>query len=222
MRRASRLLLALALSAASGSALAQYQGPAVAACRGFAEAQLKATGTSVQTVVLDADADLVIERVTRKIGSQFVASLLRGNGAVIYSGGTSFEMRFACLLASEKQPVFFDWISRPDAPPLAHCRRAGAADRGLRPCLESLLLAAENELGTVTAQRFQQAREMDAANGLGRAEQAYRGSLEAWKAFREQECSRRRIYAADAKNAADEYLSCMVELARQHARVLAR
>lgn len=222
MRTAFRLLLALAAAAVPGATFAQYKGPAVAACRSFAEAQLKKTGTSVQQVVLDEDAGLMIERVTQKMGSQFIASLLRGNGAVIYAGGASFEMRFACLLANDRQAVYFDWTSRPDASPLAHCRRAGPAGRSLRPCLDGLLLAAENELGTVTAQRFQEAREMDSKDGLGRAEQAYRASLQAWKAFREQECSRRRIYASGGKNASDEHLSCMVELARQYTGVLAR
>jgi uncharacterized protein YecT (DUF1311 family) len=217
-----RLLVVLALLAASSATLAQYNGPGVGACNSFAEAQLKKAGTNVKQVVFDQDADLVIERVTQKIGSQFVSSLLRGNGAVIYASGASFEMRFTCLLANDKQAVFFDWRSRPDASPLAHCRRAAPAGQSVPRCLDDLLLAAENELGTVTAQRFQEAREMDSRDGLGRAEQAYRGSLEAWKAFREQECSRRRIYASGGKNAADEHLSCMVELARQHTRVLAR
>jgi uncharacterized protein YecT (DUF1311 family) len=217
-----RLLGALALLAASSATLAQYSGPGVTACRGFAEAHLKKAGTNVRQVVFDEDADLVIERVTQKMGSQFVSSLLRGNGAVIYASGASFEMRFTCLLANDRQAVFFDWRSRPDASPLAHCRRAAPAGRNVPRCLDELLLAAENELGTVTAQRFQEAREMDSKGGLGRAEQAYRASLEAWKAFREQECSRRRIYAAEGKNAADERLSCMVELTRQHSSVLTR
>ena len=216
------LLGALALLAASSATLAQYSGPGVAACRGFAEAQLKKTGTSVQKIIFDEDADLVIERVTQKMGSQFVSSLLRGNGAVIYASGASFEMRFTCLLANDRQAVFFDWRSRPDASPLAHCRRAAPAGQSVPRCLDELLLAAENELGTVTVQRFQEARAMDAKDGFGRAEQAYRGSLEAWKAFREQECSRRRIYASAGKNAADEHLACMVELTRQHVHVLAR
>lgn len=222
MKASFRLLLALAVLAASGAVLAQYQGPGVAACRSFAEAQLKNSGTRIKQVAFDQDADLVIERVTQKLGSQFVSSLLRGNGAVVYAGSGSFEMRFTCLLASEKQAVFFDWTSRPDASPLAHCRRQAPAGERMQSCLDELLLAAENELGAVTAQRFQQAREMDSKDGLGRAEQAYRASLEAWKTFREQECSRRRIYAAADNNAADERLSCMVELARGHARVLAR
>ena len=217
-----RLLGTFALLAASSAALAQYAGPGVAVCRSFAETQLQKTGTSVKQVVFDEDTDLVIERVTQKIGSQFVSSLLHGNGAVIYATGASFEMRFSCLLANDKQAVFFDWRSRPDASPLAHCRRAAPAGQSVPRCLEDLLLAAEIELGMVTAQRFQETRETDSKDGLGRAEQAYRGSLEAWKAFREQECSRRRIYASGGKNAADEHLSCMVELARQHTRVLAR
>ena len=222
MHTLARLLLPFALLGASGAALAQYKGPGVAVCRSFAEAQLMKTGTDLKQVVFDADADLAIERVTQKLGSQFISSLLRGNGAVIYASGTSFEISFTCLLASGKRAVFFDWTPRYDASPLSHCRRAAPATQSVRACLEELLFATESELGKVTAQRFQEAREMDTTGALGRAEQAYQASLDAWKAYRDQECSRRRIYASEAAHAADERLSCMVEIARQHVRQLAK
>ena len=108
MHALTRLLLPFALLGVSSGALAQYMGPGDAVCKSFAEAQLRKSATYMRHVVFDEDPDLVIERVTQKLGSQLVSSLLRGNGAVIYASGVSYEISFTCLLARDKQAVFFD------------------------------------------------------------------------------------------------------------------
>ncbi len=103
-------------------AMAQYGGPAVEACRAYAKKQLFRDASTAKDVVIDRDASLVIERYTRKLGSQHVASILTGNGAVVFYNAPSAELAFICLLADEKRPVFFGWLPRRDASAMAQCR----------------------------------------------------------------------------------------------------
>ena len=124
------------------------------ACRAYAIQDLKKNGTQAR--------DAVIERYTRKVGNQFVSSVLTGNGAVVYSGTPSAELSFLCLLADEKRPVFFTWLPRQDAGALAQCTR----DDSLR---------------------FQEANQRGEA-----ALAAYRKANDGWRQYRDAECQRRR------------------------------
>lgn len=179
--------------------VAQYSGPAVDACLSYASKEIK------QKVVFDRDADLVIERYTRKAGSQFVSSLLHGNGAIVLAQGVPIEMSFVCLLADEKRAVFLDWRPRRDAPVLAQCRRGSdPAD-----CLDALLQIAEQDLTQIYARHYVEAREADFAAKNDDRMNAFRRSADAFKAYREAECARRG--AGDANKA------CMVELTRRRA-----
>jgi len=63
------------------TAWAQYSGPAVDACRAYGERELKKHSTDVKALVFDRDRHPVIEKYARKLGNQFVSSILSGNGA---------------------------------------------------------------------------------------------------------------------------------------------
>src|SRR5262249_4386687 len=115
IRTMRRFLVALILGAGAMPALAQYAGPGVETCRAYAERDMKKGTAKVQSVVFERDRELNIDRYTAKVGSQFVSSLLYGNGAIVYAGGVpATEMTFVCLLADEKRAVFFHWFPRPD------------------------------------------------------------------------------------------------------------
>jgi uncharacterized protein YecT (DUF1311 family) len=207
MRRLAGALLLFAPLAA----LAQYSGPAVEACRAFAEAEEKKDGGTVTAVQFDKDRHLNLERVARKLGSQFVGSALFGNGAVLLASGPAVEMSFLCLLADERRPLYFHWTLRRDAPVLAQCRRTSAAGPDLGKCFSSLLELADQDLLPLYAQGFQAARDADAAAGNENASKAFRRSNDAWRAYREAECARRGPPGSDALRA------CMVELTRRRA-----
>ena len=123
------LLAALALPA-----VAQYAGPGVKTCQAHAEREARKNGMASARIVFNSDADLIIEKYTRTVGSQFVSSILRGNGALMVDGQAPTELSFLCLLADEKRALFFDWLPRSDAPVLEQCRRT--AEPG--PCVERL------------------------------------------------------------------------------------
>jgi len=201
-----RLML---LMLVSSSAFAQYQGPAVESCRAFALRELKRQGGQPQDVVFDRDAALVIERYTRKVGNQFVSSVLTGNGAIVLSDAPSAELSFVCLLADENRAVFFSWLSRPSVSALAQCTRDATTRAKTQPCLETLLRSAEDELTQLYAQRFQE------ANARGEAPlAAYRKSNDEWRQYRDAECKRRRD-TGESGEPAERELACMVELTRR-------
>jgi uncharacterized protein YecT (DUF1311 family) len=196
-------------------AMAQYDGPAVEACRAYAKRQLFRDANTAKDVVIDRDTNLVIERYTRKAGSQFVSSILTGNGAVVFDNAPSAELGFICLLADEKRPVFFAWLPRRDASAMSQCMRDEAMRENPRPCLELLLQIAETDLMQVYAHSFQEARERDSSATSEPFTDAYRKSNEAWRQYREAECARRRDSAPPGVGSDDYQMACMIELTRR-------
>ena len=206
--RSTLLLLLLA----AVPAFAQYDGPAVEACRAYAKKELARDGTRASDVLLERDSALAIERYTRKVGNQFVSSILTGNGAVVLKEAPSVELSFICLLADEKRPVFFNWLPRQNVPALAQCRRSEEVRAQTRSCLELLQRTVEQDLAGIYALRFQEANE--------RGEQtlaAYRRANDEWRQYRDAECARRRDFAPAGVSPDDVQLACMVELARRRA-----
>jgi uncharacterized protein YecT (DUF1311 family) len=209
-----RMLLA-ALLAAPLAAAAQYSGPAVEACRTLAQQESARDAATRVRVQFDADQSLIIERHARKLGSQFVASILTGNGAVVYDGAPSAELAFICLLADERRAVFFQWLANPYARPLDQCTRHEALRKNPLPCLEALLQAADLSMVQVSALRFQEAREKDVAAGNESYSNAFRKAAEEWRGYRDAECARRRDYAPKGVEPAEVHLACMIELTRR-------
>lgn len=203
-------LLALALFPML--AMAQYNGPAAEACRAYAMAELKRDGTTASDVVLERDASLFIERYARKAGSQFISSILTGNGAVVLKDAPSVELTFICLLADEKKPVFFQWLPRQNVPAIAQCRRSEEVRAQARSCLDLLLRTAETDLTAIYAQRFQEANERG-----DKALAAFRKSNEQWLQYRDAECERRQDLAPAGVAPGDFQVACVVELSRRRA-----
>jgi uncharacterized protein YecT (DUF1311 family) len=198
--------LVFLLLAYSAGAAGQYSGPAVDACLAYAKREQK------QNVVFERDQNLLIERYTRKLGSQLVSSILTGNGAVVYDGAPSSELSFVCLLAGEKRPVFFQWVARPNAPAIMQCVRNPDPQKGARPCLDLVLRIAEQDLTIAYAERFQEANQ----RGDG-ALAAFRQSNDQWRQYRDAECARRRDFAP-AGVAPDDYaIACSIDLTRRRA-----
>jgi uncharacterized protein YecT (DUF1311 family) len=189
------------------TSLAQYSGPAVETCRAYALADAKAAGGNVTAVRFDNDRHLNMLKYTRKAGSQFVSSLLYGNGAILISKGPPVEMSFMCALASDKQAVLFFWSPRSEAPVYKQCTR----DPAQKPndCIDPLLQAAEFELTQLYARRFQEAHDADTKSGGTARVQAFRRANDAFLAYRSAECARRGPEGSDVNRA------CVVELSRR-------
>ena len=192
-------------------AAAQYDGPAVEACRAYAKKERAGDGSG-SDVIVERDASLGIVRYARKVGSQPVSSILTGNGAVVLKGSPSAELSFICLLAGEKRPVFFSWLPREDVSVLAQCRRSEEVRARSRACLELLLRTAEMDLTLVYALRFQEANERGE-----RSLAPYRKSNDEWRQYRDAECARRRELAPSGVAAEDFEMACTVELTRRRA-----
>jgi uncharacterized protein YecT (DUF1311 family) len=195
------------------NAFSQYSGPAVQACIDYAKREQKAGGGSAQDVVFERDQSLQIERYTRKLGSQFVSSILTGNGAVVLDGAPSAELAFICLLENEKKALFFEWMPRAFAPAAAQCLRSPELQKAPRACYELLHRVAEQDLTQAYAERFQE------ANGRGDAAvAAFRKSNDEWKQYADAECARRRGVAPAGVSPDDYALACHVDLIRRRAQ----
>jgi hypothetical protein len=202
----------------STPAFAQYSGPAVETCRAFAVAELKRDGSLAKDVVIEKDQALSIQRYTRKLGSQFVSSILTGNGAVVIGNAPAAELGFICLLADDKRALFFEWLPHPNARAHAQCSRDAALRAQPRKCLETLLTVAETDLTQVYAIHFQAARERDHDAGNENSVTAFRRANDEWRQYRDAECARRREHAPKGFDADDYQLACVVELTRRRAQ----
>ena len=197
------------------SVQAQYSGPAVEACRAYAKREMARDGTRAKDVVFERDQELSLEREARKIGTQQVSSILRGNGAVVLDGAPAAELACICLLADEKRAVFFEWLPRRNPSALAQCSRDGTSRT--RGCLETLLQVAENDLLQGYALRFQDARERDHGTGKETFADTFRKANDEWKQYRDAECARRRDSVPKGVAPEDHHLACVVELTRRRA-----
>ena len=205
------VLACLALLLVSTPGFAQYDGPAVEACRAYAKKELAREGASGD-VVIERDASLLMERYARKLGSQPVSSILTGHGAVVLDESPSVELAFICLLADEKRPVFFNWLPAQAPSAMAQCRRSGEVRKQAQTCLDLLLRTAEMDLSTVYAHRFQE------ANARGeKALAAYRASNAEWLQYRDAECRRRQDLAPAGVSPEHYHVACVVELTRRRA-----
>jgi uncharacterized protein YecT (DUF1311 family) len=213
----TRLVISMVGALAAFSVNAQYTGPAVETCRAYAKREMARDGTGGKDIVIERDQALSIERYTRKLGNQFVASILRGNGAVVLDNAPSAELAFICLLADDKRAVFFEWLPRPNASVLAQCSRDAAFREQPIPCLETLLQVAENDLMQTYALLFQEARERDHAAGNEKAVDTFRKANEEWRQYRDAECARRRDNAPKGVAPEHQHLACFVELTRRRA-----
>lgn len=108
------ILGALAISlAAATPALAQYEGPGVKTCADYALKQLKRDDATVKAFEITNDNQLEIDKYTEKVGSQFVSSILSGNGFIRGGRGGDAAGSFVCLLESDRRAVFFFFRSKP-------------------------------------------------------------------------------------------------------------
>ena len=211
----TRLALLIFSLMASHASLAQYHGPAVDTCLAYAKREAAREGARPKDIVFERDQNLMIERYARKLGTQFVSSILRGNGAVVLDGTPSAELSFICLLANDKQAVFFDWLPRLNPSALAQCTRDDNLRGKPRPCLQHTLNVAETDLTQAYAPQFQEARQRDHNAGNEAAVAAFRKANEEWRQYRDAECGRRRDNAGKSVAAEDIQLACMVELTRR-------
>ena len=210
-------LVFLSLVFFAHAVFAQYSGPAVDTCLAYAKQEAKREGTRAKDIVFDRDQNLMIERHTRKLGSQMVSSILRGNGAVVLQGSPSAELSFICLLADDKRAVFFEWLPRANPAALTQCTRDATLRDKPRPCLELLLQVAENDLTQAYAEQFQDARERDQSASNETSVTAFRKANDEWRQYRDAECARRLDRRLKGAGPDEQRLACMVELTRRRA-----
>lgn len=196
-------------------AKAQYEGPGVEVCRLYAQRQLTRDANTARSVIFEHDQSLIIERYTRKVGNQFVSSILTGNGAVVFANAPSAELAFICLLADDKRAVFFEWLPRRDASAMAQCMRDDTTRANPRPCLQTLIEVTEADLTQAYASKLTDARQLDVASGNEAPSDRFRASNKAWLEYRDAECLRRKDQTPAGVDPGDYQLACTIELTRR-------
>lgn len=196
-------------------AKAQYEGPGVEVCRLYAQRQLTRDANTARSVIFEHDQNLIIERYTRKVGNQFVSSILTGNGAVVFANAPSAELAFICLLADDKRAVFFEWLPRRDASAMAQCMRDDTTRANPRPCLQTLIEVTEADLTQAYASKLTDARQLDVASGNEAPSDRFRASNKAWLEYRDAECLRRKDQTPAGVDPGDYQLACTIELTRR-------
>jgi uncharacterized protein YecT (DUF1311 family) len=196
-------------------AKAQYEGPGVEVCRLYAQRQLTRDANTARSVIFEHDQSLIIERYTRKVGNQFVSSILTGNGAVVFANAPSAELAFICLLADDKRAVFFEWLPRRDASAMAQCMRDDTTRANPRPCLQTLIEVTEADLTQAYASKLTDARQLDVASGNEAPSDRFRASNKAWLEYRDAECQRRKDQTPAGVDPGDYQLACTIELTRR-------
>jgi len=194
---------------------AQYDGPGVETCRLYAQRQLMRDANTARSIVIERDQSLIIERYTRKVGNQFVSSILTGNGAVVFANAPSAELAFICLLADDKRAVFFEWLPRRDASAMAQCMRDDTTRANPRSCLQTLVEVTEADLTQAYASKLTDARQLDVAAGNEASSDRFRASNKAWLEYRDAECQRRKEQAPPGVDPGDYHLACTIELTRR-------
>ncbi|MEA3191856.1 MAG: Lysozyme inhibitor LprI [Betaproteobacteria bacterium] len=210
-----KIILAFVVTLFPWVANAQYEGPGVETCRLYAQRQLMRDANTARGIVFERDANLVIARYTRKVGNQFVSSILTGNGAVVFANAPSAELAFICLLADDKRAVFFEWLPRRDASAMAQCMRDDTTRANPRSCLQTLLEVTEADLTQAYANKLTEARELDVAAGNEEPSDRFRASNKAWLQYRDAECLRRKDQTPAGVDPGDYQLACIVELSRR-------
>jgi uncharacterized protein YecT (DUF1311 family) len=211
MRKVSLLVF---LGLLSLEAQSQYSGPAVEACRAYAKKEEAKDNPGARDIVFDRDQSLTLMRQKRMLGNQPVTALLSGNGAVVLRGAPSAELSFICLLADEKRPVFFLWLTRPNVSAAEQCRRG---DVPPRTCLDFIMQVVESDLTQVYANAFHEARARDTDAKNDASTDAYRKANAEWLQYRDAECARRRDLAPKEMSADDYHLACLIDLTRRRA-----
>ena len=205
-----RVVVTIVLTVATLDVDAQYNGPAVEACRAYAKQEAARDGTRAKDIVFERDQNLQIERYTRKLGNQFVSSILRGNGAVC---STARRARSSVHLpAGRRQARGFLRLRRaPTVPGARAMQRATARCATSRGRASSCCCRCRTDLTQSYAQHFQRRAERSQCLQRERRHQLPQGQRRV-APYRDAECARRRDHAPKGVASDDHHLACMVEL----------
>jgi len=219
MKKAVVSMLALFLLAGCG--LAQGAEPLAAAkaepspastldaCQRYATGFYKKISPEHFASIVLLEENFNEEKYEDKVGSQFVSTVLSGEGIWKDKTGGPSTVHFLCLLQDSKTPVFFDVLDEEPRDPVAACWDAfepSGWDKITR-CLEGALKREEAALAEEIKKVTEQAKQsMDKLS----AEKTLKASNAQWVQYRDGECDR-RMAAVMGRNHPDlDELTCKI------------
>jgi len=212
--------LVLFLVAASGFALGsdhpaaakKPEAPAASnleVCERYANRYYREDSPERSISITLSDETFEEDKYEGKVGSQFVSTVLSGEGVWKDKSGEPSTIRYTCLLSNSKTAVYFGVVEDKPRDPVAVCwdgfQPAGWAR--MTQCLEAALKREEAALGAALKKTHEQAQQsMDKLS----AETTLKESNAQWVKYRDTECDR-RLAAVMGRNHSDlDELTCKI------------
>lgn len=193
--------------------------PSLSACERYANQQLRRENPADQSVIQLLPENILDEKYEDKLGSQFISSVLSGNGLLKTPNQADRAIQFTCLLEDWKTPRFFHIMDAPERDSAQTCwdqfQPAGWGE--LTSCLKNALKREEEALKTTEAEaesRAEQSMEKAAAKD------ALDVSSDLWQQYRDSECQRQQAQMAGANHPDVRDLTCRIQVTRQRVRDL--
>lgn len=185
------------------------ENPTIAACQRYATSHYQQVSPErfVSLQLLDEGVDE--KKYERKVGSQFISTVLSGRGIWRDKAGGPSNVRFTCLLENSAKPIFIDIAQDGRRDPVAVCwdgfEPSGWAQ--MTQCLQDSLKKEEAALSDLLTKATQQAgQSLDQIS----AKRALQESNAQWVKYRDTECARRQAFVAGRNHPDIGELTCQI------------
>ena len=184
--------------------------PALDACQGFATRHYRQLNPEQFVSVQLLEEDVNQDKYEGKVGSQFVSTVLSGDGIWQDKTGGPSNVRFICLLENPEKPVFVDLVEDGPRDPVDVCWDAfePAGWGKMTQCLQDSLKREEAALADALNKAAQQAgQSLDKAS----AKKTLQESNARWAKYRDTECARRQAFVAGRNHPDIGELTCQIQ-----------
>lgn len=161
--------------------------------------------------------DLNEEKYEGKVGTQFVSTLLSGQGTLHYKGESPSPVQFTCLLENDQKAVFFHTTEsqKPDAAKTCWANFQPGDWSGLQNCLKQALNQEETQLKDLQTQATTWAQKVDERWQQAQAKSKLTQSVTQWQNYRDQECDRQDAFRTGGNHPDVSRLECLLRKTEQ-------
>lgn len=202
--------LALGSVHPAGAQAAEPSGTStLAACQSYATRYYQQVNPELFVSIRLLEEGVSEEKYENKVGSQFVSTVLSGNGIWQGKAGGPSDVRFTCLLENSAKAVYFAIAEDKRRDPVAVCWD-GFEPSGwgkMTQCLQDSLKREEAALADLQTKAAQQAGEsLDKVS----AKKTLQESNAQWLKYRDSECDRRQAFVAGRNHPDIGELTCQI------------
>lgn len=209
------LLILIALCVVLSGQAKKQEVNSLTTCESYANALYKAWKTPEFQQVSLFPETVSEDKFEGKVGSQFVSTVLSGNGLVKSTNGQTQDIQYTCLLENDRKAVFFHAMEPKAITSLERCSIGVKTIGESIPCLRETLEREEARLAELQAKTTVQTKKVDQQWPDVKAGQAFVLSTADWKQYRDQECERRDKYRTGGNHPDITLFECQIQKTRQ-------